>query len=190
MNDVLRDHAIELATERLLLRPLAVSDAEEICQAVCESRAELMPWLPWCHAEYSIADTLAFLETRGRAHQQTGEHAFAVFERSSGRFCGATGLNLFDAVSKRANLGYWFRTSATGRGYATESTLAVARFGFEQLDLERIEIVAAVGNARSQRVAERAGAMREGIARRRLRVGDVQHNAVVYSLIRADLGPR
>ena len=110
-----------------------------------------------------------------------------MIQRSSGRFAGATGLNQFDPIARRANLGYWFRTSSTGRGYATESVLAVARFGFTTLELERIEIVAAVGNLRSQRVATCAGATREGIARRRLRVGDVQHDAVVFSLVREDI---
>jgi RimJ/RimL family protein N-acetyltransferase len=63
----------------------------------------------------------------------------------------------------------------------------VARWAFQSLELERIEIVAARGNVRSQRVAERAGATREGIARKRLRVHTVQHDAVVFSLVRADL---
>jgi RimJ/RimL family protein N-acetyltransferase len=63
----------------------------------------------------------------------------------------------------------------------------LAKFGFEELQLERIEIVAAVGNKASERVAEKAGAVREGIARRRLRVHGVQHDAICFSLIPEDL---
>ena len=59
----------------------------------------------------------------------------------------------------------------------------MARFGFEELGLGRIEIVVAVGNKASQPVAEKAGAHREGILKRRLRFHDEYHDAVMYSLI-------
>jgi RimJ/RimL family protein N-acetyltransferase len=67
-----------------------------------------------------------------------------------------------------ANLGYWVRTSETGRGIASKATRLVAQFGFAELGLQRIEILAAVGNVASQRVAEKAGAVRECVARKRL----------------------
>jgi len=79
------------------------------------------------------------------------------------------------------------RSSATCRGYATEATLALARWAFEALALERIEIVAAVGNLASQRVAVKSGAAREGVARKRLLVRGAALDAVVYSLVREDL---
>ena len=62
-----------------------------------------------------------------------------------------------------ANLGYWVRSSRAGRGVATTATLLTARFGLQTLALQRIEILAAVGNRASQRVAEKAGAKKEGV---------------------------
>jgi len=180
------DHAVVLATDRLLLRAFQPEDAEELYAAVVESKTELGQWLSWCHADYSIHDTIEFLRLRGEAFRE-GEHSFALFEQSGQRLIGAAGINQLDPVTLRANLGYWLRTTATGHGYATEATRLIARFAFETLNLERIEIVAATGNLASQRVATAAGATREGIARARLRVHGVQHDAVVYSLIRSDL---
>ncbi len=69
---------------------------------------------------------------------------------------------------------------------ATRAVRLLARFGFEELGLGRIEIVAAVGNKASQRVAEKAGAHREGVLRRRLCLHDEYHDAVMYSLIPDD----
>ena len=181
------DHEVQLSNEELLLRAFRLEDADEIYQAVCESKEQLERWLPWCHAEYALSDTLEFLGARGQAHRREQEHAFAIIERSTGRFAGATGVNQIDRHSRRANLGYWLRTDCTGKGYATQATLLVARWAFEALELERIEIVAATGNIASQRVAIRAGATREGIARRRLRMGNEQRDAVVFSLVRGDL---
>ena len=86
-----------------------------------------------------------------------------------------------------ANLGYWVRTSAARRGVATNATRAVARYGFEELGLQRIEIVAAVRNLPSQRVAEKAGAVREGVLRKRLLIRGEAHDAVLFSLVAEDL---
>jgi ribosomal-protein-serine acetyltransferase len=182
----MQDHEVQLGDEHLLLRAFKPGDAEAIYEAVCESKAELARWLPWCHADYSIADTQEFLNQRSEAFAKQGEHAFAIIERHGNRFVGATGINQIDRGTCRANLGYWLRTSATGRGYATRCTRLVAQWAFKELGLQRIEIVAAVGNVASQRVATRAGATREGIARNRLRHGQKQLDAVVFSLVPAD----
>jgi RimJ/RimL family protein N-acetyltransferase len=63
----------------------------------------------------------------------------------------------------------------------------VGRFGFEALGFTRLEIVTAVGNRASQRVAKKAGATREGIERNRHVIGDTVHDVVMFSLIPADL---
>src|SRR5262245_32789118 len=102
-------------------------------------------------------------------------------------FVGGAGLKCIHRVHQFANLGYWVRTSATGRGLATRATRLAARFGFEQLGLHRIEIVVAVDNLASQRVAERAGAVREGVARKRLLIRGESHDAVMYSLVAQDM---
>ena len=98
------------------------------------------------------------------------------------------GLNFFNRVHQVANLGYWVRTSATGRGVATKAAHLVARFGFAQLGLHRIEILAAVDNIASQRVAEKVGAVREGVLRKRLLINGESLDAVMFSLLPEDVG--
>ena len=105
------------------------------------------------------------------------------------RFLGICGLNAFNKANGFANLGYWVRTSAVGRGIASTAVGVVARFAFEELGVIRVEIVAAVGNRSSQRVAEKAGATREGVLRRRLPIGERHADAVMHSLIPEDLLP-
>ncbi len=185
--DLMCDHEVRLTSDRLLLRAFQPDDVDIIFDAVRQSMPELSRWLPWCHANYCRDDTREFLHQRGTAFRELGEHAFAVLDQKTGRFLGATGLNQLDRNGRRANLGYWLRTDATGNGYATEATLMVARWAFHALQLERIEIVAAIGNVASQRVAIAVGAVREGIARKRLRKDDQQHDAVLFSLIQSDL---
>jgi RimJ/RimL family protein N-acetyltransferase len=63
----------------------------------------------------------------------------------------------------------------------------VAKFGFAELGLQRIEILAAIPNIASQRVAEKAGAVREGVLRKRLLIRGVSQDAVMFSLVAEDL---
>lgn len=65
----------------------------------------------------------------------------------------------------------------------------VARFGFEQLGLVRLELVIDVDNAASIRVAEKAGAVFDGVLRNRVvGQGGTPRPARMYSLVPGDLG--
>ena len=59
----------------------------------------------------------------------------------------------------------------------------LAHFGFETLALNRIEIVVAVGNLASERVAQKSGALLECVARNRLLIHGVPVPASVFSLV-------
>jgi ribosomal-protein-serine acetyltransferase len=85
-----------------------------------------------------------------------------------------------------ANLGYWVRSSATRRGIATRAARLVGEFAVKQVGLLRAEIVVAVGNKPSLRVAEKCGAKREGVLRNRLIVREQVLDAVMHSLTPQD----
>jgi RimJ/RimL family protein N-acetyltransferase len=86
-----------------------------------------------------------------------------------------------------ANIGYWVRTGATKRGVAAGAVRLAAQFGFEDLGLSRIEIAAIPENIPSRRVAEKAGAKLEGIARNRIVMHGQAYPAALYSLLPEDL---
>ena len=178
---------VELIEGPILIRTLREEDVSALFEAARESIAEVSPWLPWCHENYSIEETREFIASRELASEGGEWYSFGIFEKDGGRFLGGVGINFINRVHQMANLGYWVRTSAAGRGVATSATRAVARFGFEQLGLQRIEIVAAVDNIPSQRVAEKAGAVREGVLRKRLLIRGESHDAVLFSLVVEDL---
>ncbi len=178
---------VELIEGPILIRTLRPEDVGPLYEAVRESIAEVSPWLSWCHENYSIEETKEFVISRQTASQGDEWYSFGIFEQDGGRFLGGVGINFINRVHQMANLGYWVRTSTAGRGVATSATRLAARFGFERLGLERIEIVAAVDNIPSQRVAEKAGAVREGVLRKRLLIRGEPQDAVLFSLVRGDL---
>ncbi len=171
----------------VLIRPYRLDDALAVFEAVRESVAEVMPWLPWCHPQYSIHESRSWLETQVEAFKRRTAFEFAIVSRE-GRYWGGCGLNQIDQINRRANLGYWVRSSATRRGIATTATRLVSDWGFQNTDLIRLEIVIAVDNLASLRVAERAGAVREGTLRSRLMLHGTPHDAAIFSFVRVDRG--
>jgi ribosomal-protein-serine acetyltransferase len=178
----------ELTDGIIIVRVYREEDASALYEAARESIAEVSVWLPWCHENYTIEESREFVDSRAQAARSDEWYSFAAFEKDSGRFLGGVGLNFFNRVHQMANLGYWVRTTAAGRGVATTATRLVARFGFTQLGLHRIEILAAVDNIASQRVAEKVGAVREGVLRKRLLIRGESQDAVLFSLLPEDVG--
>ena len=69
------------------------------------------------------------------------------------------------------------------QGPAPATALGVARFEFKELELNRVEIVSATENKASIRVAEKIGALREGILMKRIVVCDTVYDVFMFSLI-------
>ena len=166
------------------IRPYEPSDAQALFEAARESTNDVFPWLEWCHAGYSMAEADTWIASRAALFASGQEYTFAIVA-DDGRYLGGCGLNQVNRLHRFANLGYWVRSSAAGRGIAPEAARQVTDFAFRETDLERLEIVCAVGNTRSQRVAERAGAMREGVLRRRLVLHGRSVDAVMFSFVRS-----
>jgi len=167
------------------LRPYELKDAPFVFEAVRESAAALRPWMPWCHPGYSIAEARSWLAAQVAAFENRVAFEFAITS-AGGHYLGACGLNQIDVANQRANLGYWVRSSAAGCGVATAAVRLLRDWGFCNTDLIRLEIVIATGNAASQRVAQKAGAIREGTLRSRLLLHGISHDAAIYSLTRDD----
>jgi RimJ/RimL family protein N-acetyltransferase len=179
---------LQFTDSRITIRPFRKEDAPLLFEAVRESIHELSAWMSWCQPDHSLADCEAFVASRGPEWEKGEHYSFVVEDAQTRRFLGGAGLNFFNRAHNFANLGYWVRSSQTRRGIAPAAARLAARFGFEQLQLTRIEILAALGNIASQRVAEKAGAKREGLLRRRLIIHGQHHDGVMFSLLPQDLG--
>ena len=73
------DRVSNLAPD-VLIRPCTVDDAPTLYAAVKESAADLSPWMPWCHAGYSVHEARAWLKTQVQAFNQRRWFEFAVVD--------------------------------------------------------------------------------------------------------------
>lgn len=177
-----------LRSAKFVFRPLTVSDAPAFVEAVVESVATLAPWMPWAHANYSTAEALGWISWCQQGWEERSSCEFGIFDAATGAFVGGCGLNQFNHVHGWCNLGYWVRQAFQRRGAATEAVRALSGFGFAELPLGRIEIVVGVGNLASLAVAVKAGAVEEGVARNRLKLGARFIDAHLLSLVPAKPG--
>ena len=154
------------------------ADAPMIAQGVGASLAELKPWMPWATDNYDEWAALAWI------NGEFGDvHRFVILDEQD-HFLGNIALNNLDKLNRCANLGYWIHSGHTGKGVATEATKQLARYGFQKTDLARLEILMSVNNEASRRVAEKAGAHYEGVAKKRVHLLGEQHDAHVFSFTR------
>jgi ribosomal-protein-serine acetyltransferase len=167
------------------IRPYCIEDAAAVCEASLESGPEVYPFMPWCRPGLTMEDQRAWIQAQVVAFEGRAAYEFAIVSED-GHYLGGCGLNQIDAVNHRANLGYWVRSSAAGRGVATAAVAQLVEWGFSHTDLVRLEVVVSTQNAASLRVAEKTGAVREGIARSRLLLHGTWHDAIVFAFVRDD----
>jgi ribosomal-protein-serine acetyltransferase len=170
----------------LELRLLEDSDAEELYALVEANREHLAPWLPWAAAQ-TLADTRAFLALTRRQLAENNGFQCAIVE--SGRIVGTIGFHRVDWVNRATSLGYWLAEDAQGKGTMTMAARALVDWAFQGWGLHRVEIRAAVQNARSRAVITRLGFREEGLLRQVERVGGGRYlDHVVYSVLDSEWG--
>jgi RimJ/RimL family protein N-acetyltransferase len=168
-----------LADGSLLLRPWRDEDAAAV-HAACQD-PELLHWLPAIPRPYTLEDARAFVG----GEVGLGPHQFAIEE--DGQVVGSVGMTVSDAEAT-GTIGYWCAPGHRGRGVVTRAVRLLCRYAFDELALERLQLVADPDNHASQRVAEKAGFQREGVLRSHLRHPDGRRrDSVMFSLLPGEL---
>lgn len=180
--------SIQLKEGNILLRPFRFDDEQQLYQAVRESLPDLKPWMSWAHDSYSHTESESFIRITRARWEEKSLFAFAIIDADNGDILGGCSLSHKHLVYHFCNVGYWVRSSRHGEGIAGRAAKLASRFGFEQAGLIRAEIVIAVGNEKSIRVAEKIGAHYEGVLLNRMVVGTSILDAHMYSLLPSDFG--
>lgn len=171
----------------LELRLLETGDAAELHRLIVANREHLAAWLPWAAAQ-TEADTVAFLA--GTRRQLRDNDGFQAAILVGGAIAGVAGFTGVDWANRSTAIGYWLAADRQGRGAMTAAVRALARHALSAWGLNRVEIRAATGNARSRAVPERLGFTEEAVLRRAQQVGGRAHDLAVYSLLAGETSQR
>lgn len=146
-----------IRTARLLLRCWSRDDASRLKEAVDESLPELRQWMPWAATEPSPLESFTGrIEKFRRAFVEGRDWTYGVFDAGETRVLGGAGLHARSEPG-RLEIGYWIRSSETGKGLATEAAAALLGRAFRLHGVQAVEIRCDARNAASAAVPRRLG---------------------------------
>src|SRR5688572_3629734 len=177
-----------LTHDLITLRPFNFGEENELYDAVHTSLPALSPWMSWANESYTKDSARNYITITRSEWTRGSLYTFAITDTKTEELIGACSLSHIHPIYKFCNLGYWVKTSRHREGIAGQAALMTARFAFERVGLIRTEIVIAVGNEASKKVAEKINAHYEGILLNRMTVGKKIYDAHMFSLLPADFG--
>ena len=168
-----------MATERLILRKLLPKDYQDMYEYA--SNENTVRYLAWEHHR-TIAFTKNYTKFLQKQYKDGLYYDWAVILKENNKMIGTCGFTSITPEHLRAEIGYVLSPSYWGLGIAHEAASAVIRFGFEQMDLHRIEAKFMLGNDASERVMQKLGMQKEGIFRDYMFVKGSFRDICFYSL--------
>ena len=144
-------HNYTIETDRLILRPLRIEDAQSVYQWVSDERV----------AKYMVYNTYTSLEEAVEwltmLQEPDEEYHFGFVRKEDGFLIGSGSIGPESERNDYWAFGYNFRYDCWGKGYATEATKAMIKFAGEQFDVMRFSSSHAEPNKASGRVMEKCG---------------------------------
>lgn len=150
-----------LFTNRLIIRPLSVLDADDMFEyAKTPYVGPMAGWAP----HISITETMSIIRLMTTIKNPYELGCWAIVLKENNKMIGT--IELYNHITNfKAELGYSLNPVYWKNGYTTEAAKEVVSYGFEFLNLKRIEIGTFIDNISSQKVAEKLGFIKEGVAR-------------------------
>lgn len=155
----------ELRGERIVIRLYRESDAQDLFEAVAESRDHLRPWLPFADAHQTVEESRDWIIHTMAQWELREELSMSIWEIATNRYLGGTGFAIHSWETGYFEIGYWIRASEEGHGYITEAVRLLANYAFDTLKANRLEIRCDEQNVRSAAVPRRLGFVQEGCLR-------------------------
>lgn len=176
---------VGLSDGAVLLRPWRESDVPQLVEAANDP--EVPKWTA-APEPYTDADARAWVRGEPVAVEPPGDRvsfAIASADDDSQLLASMSIMRIFRGGT--GEIGYWVAPWARAKGVATRAVRLLARWSFGEFELRRIELVIAVENTGSNRVAEKAGFTREGVLRQYRENKGVWRDHYMWSLLREEL---
>lgn len=168
--------------DRLQLRSLQLTDANELFALTDQNRHHLRRWLPWLDRTTTSADTRTFIRNTLDQFGDTGGIVTAICY--DGAMAGVIGYNHIDWANHVGYIGYWLSAPLQGQGIMTSACQYFVDYSFSSLILNRIVILCATHNKRSRAIPQRLGFRHEGTAREAEWLYDHFVDHEIYALLR------
>src|ERR1041385_6260909 len=153
-----------VTTNRLFLRQIQQTDAKDLFEIFCDAETMKFNGHPQQH---SLDDTHEWIKEIHTRYTRRESFRWGVTLRETDKLIGTCSFHRFDTYYRRVELGYEMNRAYWGKGIMAEAVSALLRYGFNDLQLHRIEAVIDINNERSKALLERLGFTYEGVLRQR-----------------------
>lgn len=173
-----------LETDRLILRKLTLEDADDMF-FYCSNEA-VSEYVTW-DTHQTLSDTDKFIRFVLDKYEKHQVAPWGIEYKGNGRFIGTIDFISWQPNQKIAEIGYVLSQDYWGQGLMTEAAREVIKFGFEHMNLVRIQARCFVENIGSARVMEKAGMSFEGIIRKGLFIKGKHRDGKLYSIVKEEM---
>jgi len=171
-----------LETSRLILKKISLEDAEDMFEYA--SDPEVAKYVTWEYHK-SMEDSLNLIK-RMLSISEKGDVAFwGLYLKENGKLIGTFELNI-DRKNMMGEIAFVLSKKYWNKGLMTEAVRKVIEFGFEKLNLNRIQARCMAENISSERVMQKAGMKLEGILREALFVKGRFWDMKMYSILKRE----
>lgn len=172
-----------LETERLVLRKLTLSDLGDVfAYSSDEAVTRHLRWGP----HETRAQTEVYLRDVVQEYREGRDGPWGIKYRETGKVIGAVHLFSIQPLHKKAEIGFVLARDYWHRGLACAALARVLRYAFEGIGLNRVEAYCLVENRAGERVLEKVGMQREGVAREYLYQKGAFRDFIVYAKLRRE----
>ncbi|MCX6169249.1 MAG: GNAT family protein [Ignavibacteriales bacterium] len=173
----------QIETERLILRKLSLADVNDIFEYA--SNPEVSEFLPW-ETHKTIEDTHFFLELVEAQFNESNIIVLGIELKAEKKLIGTIALRNWDKADRCIDLGYVISNNYWNKGFTTEAVKVVIKYGFEELNANRVEAHCDENNIASYRVMEKAGMKYEGTLRQKVLMKNKFVNMRFYSVLKEE----
>ncbi|NMD72305.1 GNAT family N-acetyltransferase [Bacillus sp. DNRA2] len=170
--------------ENVSLKLIELNDAQSVFELTDKSRYYLREWLPWLDFTNNVEDTKDFI--RGCLKGYADSKSLNTVILFNEEIVGVAGFNSINWSNKTAYIGYWLGEEYQGNGIMTKVAKALTNYAFHHLDLNKVEIRAAVENKSSRTLPERLGFVNEGTIRQAEWLYDHYVDHAVYGVLASE----
>jgi len=168
----------------VITRLIDPQDAEVLARLLTENRDFLAPYEPLHEESYfTPKGQRADIDAALKGHQQGAGLPQVILDETGAVIGRITLSGIVRGALQSCSIGYWVAQAAGGCGVGTAAVTRMTQLAFEELALHRVQAETLVDNARSQRVLEKVGFTRHGLAPQYLRIAGRWQDFVMHQLL-------